>query len=236
MSDLSGRSPVEIQKSILRKRMSIWREGISNESINAQSVSMSKLLLDLICNNQDYFRTVKNSNKPCLGLYNSFRQEADFSSIWLNIQKMDWDISFPLMKNSNSMSQDGRRGLVFIRAPIISSANNYDLQSWFTHGHFGVNEPPDHLEFAIEPDLIVLPGLAFDNQGNRLGWGKAYYDSYLAARMSDRSSHYPLTLGAALDGQMIDVVPSSEHDIAVAGIITPTEIVKANQFPIELIV
>lgn len=66
------------------------------------------------------------------------------------------------------------------------------------------------------PDLLVLPGLAFDSSGNRLGYGGGYYDRFLA-RHKDWST--PL-VGLAFDCQLAASVPAAEHDVKVNVICT----------------
>ncbi len=234
MDNTNNKYDIVLQKQAVRKRMSIWRESLQEQDVQDQSAMMAEKLLRLINDNQDYFESRKKSDRPCVGLYNAFRHEADFSSIWHALQKAGWELSFPIMVSAGSDSPPGR-ALKFIRAPIIKP-NDPRLDKWFIKGHFGVQEPPEELDSVVEPDLIVLPGLAFDRQGGRLGWGKAYYDSYLAGRAADKREVFPLTLGAALEGQLIDEVPTAEHDVAVAGIITPAGIILTDSCFVELFI
>lgn len=77
-------------------------------------------------------------------------------------------------------------------------------------GGFGIMEPktgqlvnPDEIDFAI------IPGVAFDRKGNRLGRGKGYYDRTLPLLRR------AVKVGIAYEFQIIDSVPVSEHDIPV---------------------
>lgn len=66
---------------------------------------------------------------------------------------------------------------------------------------------------AVSPsllDLVVVPGLAFDAAGHRLGRGGGYYDRFLA-RLRPSSTK----IAIIFDCQMIDAVPSIEHDVPV---------------------
>jgi 5-formyltetrahydrofolate cyclo-ligase len=74
------------------------------------------------------------------------------------------------------------------------------------------------------PDLIIMPGLAFDQDGHRLGWGKAYYDTYLMSAENKHNHVLPLRIAAALDGQIIDKVPHDSHDVKADCILTPSEL------------
>lgn len=234
MDNSTSRDEIVLKKQVVRNRMSKWRESLQEQDVKDQSVVMAEKLLRLINENQEYFEARKRSDRPCVGLYNAFRHEADFSSVWYELQKAGWELSFPIMVSTESVSSPARV-IKFIRAPIIES-DDPQLDKWFIKGHFGVQEPPEELDSVVKPDLIILPGLAFDRQGGRLGWGKAYYDSYLAARAVDKEADYPLTLGAALEGQLIDDVPTAEHDVAVAGIITPAGIILTDSCFVELFI
>jgi 5-formyltetrahydrofolate cyclo-ligase len=66
--------------------------------------------------------------------------------------------------------------------------------------------------------LMLLPGLAFDPHGNRIGYGAGYYDKYLAKHGAD--TFYKAAL--AYDFQVIESIPAKEFDIRANQIITPT--------------
>ena len=64
-------------------------------------------------------------------------------------------------------------------------------------------------------DFVLVPGIAFDLQGRRLGRGKGYYDRLLAEVRGK-------TCGVAFDEQIVDEIPVEPHDIHVNCILTPT--------------
>lgn len=82
---------------------------------------------------------------------------------------------------------------------------------------FGVPEPtPAHAEVALEHiDAVVVPGLAFDPRGHRLGWGKGYYDATLARCPAVR-------VGFAFQSQVIAEVPADAHDLPMDLLVTET--------------
>jgi 5-formyltetrahydrofolate cyclo-ligase len=84
-------------------------------------------------------------------------------------------------------------------------------------GHYGIREPAWHgAGFLLNRlDLILVPGVAFDLQGRRLGRGKGYYDQLLAALRG-------VTCGVAFDQQIVDAIPVVAHDVRVNCILTPT--------------
>ncbi len=64
-------------------------------------------------------------------------------------------------------------------------------------------------------DLVIVPGLAFDTAGNRLGRGGGYYDRFL--RRLRRSA---TTVGLAFDAQIVDAVPADDRDFGMDIIVT----------------
>lgn len=63
-------------------------------------------------------------------------------------------------------------------------------------------------------DLIFMPGLGFDKQGNRLGRGRGYYDAFLK-RCEQHQQAKPYTMALAFKEQICDRVPVDEHDVKV---------------------
>ena len=73
---------------------------------------------------------------------------------------------------------------------------------------FGVLEPQG-VPSDITPDFIIVPGMAFDRDCNRLGRGRGFYDRML------RRCRDSIKIGVALSCQLVDVVPTDIHDIAM---------------------
>lgn len=81
---------------------------------------------------------------------------------------------------------------------------------------FGVATPPAESP-ALEPDLILVPLLAFDRNGYRLGYGGGFYDCTLAALRACKSI---LAIGVAYADQEVDAVPHEPHDQRLDGVLT----------------
>ena len=71
-------------------------------------------------------------------------------------------------------------------------------------------------------DAIVVPGLAFDSQGNRLGRGGGHYDRFLA-----KIKPTVTTIGLVFDQQIVDNVPTKPHDRAVDIVVTDRRVTQA---------
>lgn len=84
-------------------------------------------------------------------------------------------------------------------------------------GPFSVPEPAAHLPaLPLERlDLILVPGLAFDRHGWRLGRGRGFYDRLLRHAVSARR------WGIAFDTQVVESVPNEPHDVNVHILVTP---------------
>jgi 5-formyltetrahydrofolate cyclo-ligase len=84
-------------------------------------------------------------------------------------------------------------------------------------GQFGIREPTTHCVMSpIKPlDLILVPGVAFDLHGRRLGRGKGFYDRLLADMRGT-------TCGVAFDEQIVAEIPVEPHDVHLDYLLTPT--------------
>lgn len=83
----------------------------------------------------------------------------------------------------------------------------------FAEGDFHIPEPQSH-PYTGKFDLIVVPGMAFDANGHRLGRGRGYYDRFLAFHPQ------VYTIGLCFDFQLLPDVPSEPHDRIINEIIT----------------
>ncbi|XP_033023448.1 5-formyltetrahydrofolate cyclo-ligase-like [Lacerta agilis] len=88
------------------------------------------------------------------------------------------------------------------------------LTSWNIHQPAENDIREEALSAAEGLDLILVPGLGFDQTGNRLGRGKGYYDTYLD-RCRQHPKGKPYTIALAFKEQVCDVVPASENDVKV---------------------
>ena len=92
------------------------------------------------------------------------------------------------------------------------------LEKCLTQGVFGILEPDPAKTRLIEPaniDCILVPGVAFDNAGRRLGRGKGYYDRFLGGAARNAAK-----IGLAFSFQLIERVPAEAHDQRVDEVIT----------------
>lgn len=92
--------------------------------------------------------------------------------------------------------------------------------SIFEKGEFGIPEPVEgEVILKKDIDLIIIPAIAFDFYGNRLGYGGGYYDKFLNGTKA-------LKVGVGFDSQLTDKLPVEKHDVKVDVIITEKRIVR----------
>ncbi|MEM6691172.1 MAG: 5-formyltetrahydrofolate cyclo-ligase [Planctomycetota bacterium] len=92
-------------------------------------------------------------------------------------------------------------------------------------GHFGILEPSRELVESqqrsvrdTKVDLVIVPGVAFDTLGNRLGHGKGFYDRWFTKANSNL-----IRVGVAFDCQVFPSVPCEPHDMKMNHIITESQ-------------
>jgi 5-formyltetrahydrofolate cyclo-ligase len=96
-------------------------------------------------------------------------------------------------------------------------------------GPFRIPQPAARAE-AVDIDrisMLIVPGLAFDARGGRLGWGKGYYDATLADDHSLR--HRPLYVGYAYAFQLVPEVPQRSHDVSMDLVVTDAGVIRAGE-------
>ena len=92
------------------------------------------------------------------------------------------------------------------------------------YGMYGIQEPSPESRIIMPPDmfdLVIVPGVAFDKKGRRIGQGKGYYDRFLELTSAFR-------LALAFDCQLLENVPSELHDIPMDAILSESGILETN--------
>jgi len=92
----------------------------------------------------------------------------------------------------------------------------------FVKDDHGINEPKSNQRFSLgELALVLVPGLAFDQRGRRLGRGGGFYDQLLS-----RTDLQAAKIAAAFDLQLVPRVPVADHDQPVDTIVTPHKLLR----------
>lgn len=115
-----------------------------------------------------------------------------------------------------------------VAVPIVNTEKNEifpsEIKSFLelSTGTFGILEPSKEFIREISPkeiDLIIVPGIAFDMKGHRVGYGKGYYDKLLKKTNAVR-------IGLAFELQIVNQIPKEPHDVPMNKIITEKRIIE----------
>jgi len=129
----------------------------------------------------------------------------------------------PLLRDALA---DGRRVVVpYCVGRALGLFGLRDLAE-LAEGTFGILEPKPELrdlpERRVEPselDLAIVPGVAFDVAGRRLGHGAGYYDRFLLRLRPDARR-----IALAFDCQVFDAIPADSHDVPMDRIVTESQV------------
>jgi 5-formyltetrahydrofolate cyclo-ligase len=123
-----------------------------------------------------------------------------------------------------------RRALTFGKRVVLPKVKGaelglYEITDWdkdVSPGAWGIPEPQENRPVRLdEIDLILVPGAAFDGQGNRLGYGAGFYDKLL-------STFTKTTVALAFEAQIVPRVPAELHDIPIDKIATERRVIETN--------
>ncbi len=197
---------LEANKRTIRKRL--------RQSRNALTASRVAALSHDICRNVEnmpHFRQAR-----IIGLYQPVDNEADPSLLFSSARKTGKTVLLPVIDRQN-------RRLWF--APHRSDG---PLRS----GPFGILEPDVTVGGKacvplLEIDILFLPMVGFDPQGNRLGFGGGFFDRTLADLRTSApvmALKKPLLVGLAYDFQRISALSRAPHDVPVHLVVTEKEV------------
>jgi 5-formyltetrahydrofolate cyclo-ligase len=184
----TGGLNLEEQKEYVRSYFLTQRSRLAHPEIEEKSLRVCRNLAALEC-----FRT---SNR--IGLYSPVRNEVDTGEIYSLSKRSGQEFYFPRIDGND---------LTFHRV-----LDPDELKP----GKFKIPEPDSNAP-VFEPgklDLILIPGVAFDPSGVRLGYGKGYYDRLLAEIPINRR------VALAYSFQMSDSLPRREGDVSMGLVVT----------------
>ena len=181
-------------KAEIRARLSLHRKSIAQSEVNLKSSLINQKLQDW-----NQFKTA-----PSIMFYSAINNEVELKESILTAIKQGKKVILP-KTNPEKNELD------------IVEINNYleDLEP----GYLGIKEPrlsQPYLRGKL--DLVLVPGIAFDKNGNRVGYGKGYYDHFLKEVKTVKAA-------LAYEFQIVDSIIAGLKDIPVDFIITEERVI-----------
>ncbi len=184
-------------KDDFRKRMKALRGSLPKEARAARSAKITERLLAL----------PELASVRSFAAFSPIRGEVDPRAIVRGLREREVEIILPRV-----LPEEG-----------MLSLHRFAPGDPLTESGWGILEPPEHCPRVTEVDAIMVPALAVDLLGHRIGYGKGFYDRLLP------------TLGAALritvayDFQLIAEVPALAHDERVDLVVTDAQVVRTGR-------
>ncbi|MCR5487365.1 MAG: 5-formyltetrahydrofolate cyclo-ligase [Lachnospiraceae bacterium] len=178
------------EKEVMRKEIREKLARMSGERLKEESLRIASRILSM----KEYLEA------ECMAGYASMKREAQSDEILEDALKRKKSLFLPRVTGDSAME--------FMRVTSMSGL--------IPQGAFGIREPLDGEALNRIPDLALIPGLAFDRKGNRLGRGRGYYDRILREWKGKC-----LLAGLCLSAQIMPSVPCEEWDIPVDFVVFP---------------
>ncbi len=186
-----------MKKEILRKNFLSKRSDFF-------STDQHKIYSQNLCNIIEEYISAIGRTKDNIGLYCPVGGEVNIMSLSLKFK----NISFPR--------------IVFIRSrseiEFAKVVTEYDLTQTTK---FNFKQPNQNCETTI-PDIILIPGIVFDKNHNRIGYGRGHFDKFISN--CEKINYNPLKIGVCFDFQVADEINADPHDKKMDLIITETRI------------
>lgn len=148
--------------------------------------------------------------------YMSFRNEVSMERLIVQCLRRGKKVVIPRVEKSMPEASGG----------VVKSLGVYEIKEAGKHmvtGYMGIAEPDASVLRRVDPleiDLAVVPGVAFDRDRNRIGYGGGYYDRFLRTLRPDC-----LKAGVAFELQVFDSILAAEYDLPVDIIVTEERII-----------
>jgi 5-formyltetrahydrofolate cyclo-ligase len=188
------------EKAELRRRSGKIREGMPPEIVREKSKA--------VCDHLSNWRPFQQATTVLTFL--AFGNEIDLNSLIERWPEKQWLV--PRVVEGSDLSP-GQKPYLMIHP--------YDPTRLVRH-RFGMLEPDSSMP-SIDPtdvDLVLVPGVAFDRRGGRIGYGGGFYDRLLP--LANQSTH----VGVTFEELMFASIPMEPWDCRVEWIVTPAGLIK----------
>lgn len=155
-------------------------------------------------------KTAEYSGRICMHLQNSrYYKEAKVIAFYYPLGK---EVSL-----NDLVRQAWLDGKCTVFPKVVGEDMEFYAVSDFSQlkeGYFHVMEPVGQESVELKDALILTPGVVFDRQGGRFGYGKGFYDRYFAAHP------FCKRIGVAYEAQVTEKLPMEQHDIGMQNVVT----------------
>ena len=150
-----------------------------------------------------------------VAVYAAMGSEVDPAAFAAAAVARGWRVAYPCMLSASDAAACGQR--MCMRAVSAGDASEAPFIAHPTRAFAATDVDSDHFPIvpAAELDMVVVPLVAFDRTGARLGYGGGCYDRYLPTVAPGR----PI-VGIAFDEQRVDHVPTDAHDLSLPNIVS----------------
>ncbi|BEJ11601.1 hypothetical protein CspHIS471_0200610 [Cutaneotrichosporon sp. HIS471] len=206
------------RKAALRKEMLRTLRQIPEEALASQSAAVARVLAG-----QEWYTSAKT-----VGCYLSMaRGELRTHDIVADLLDKGKVVYTPYLPPSAATGEDNLMHMHRLYSPEDHAGCPTDKWGILDPGTKRYDVEGDR-EDAMDPaapglDVILVPGVAFDANCNRLGRGKAFYDRFLATYTAQKKR--PLLMALALEPQLVDDVPVTPNDFGLDGVVSPGGVV-----------
>ena len=173
-------------KDEMRREMLDMRQSMSSQSVQRGSEAIIERLLSLAC--------IQDAQH--IMTYCAIKNEPDM-----------WNLTYALLNMGKQVA------LPCVTAGGIAAADfcrNTDLQK----GPYGIPQPVLGKDAApVQPDLVIVPGVVFDLQRYRIGFGAGYYDRFL-------QNSEAVKIGVCYETQLVDNIEAEPHDVRMDFVVT----------------
>ncbi len=137
-------------------------------------------------------------------------------------------VSFKNEVDTHGMIEDALKNKIVVVPKVshneIEPSVIISFDNLIPSGRFGILEPIEAMKTPWKKiDLVLVPGIVFDKNGHRIGYGFGYYDKFL------KKVPKAIKIGLAFDFQVVDKIPREMHDVPVDLVVTESGIIDCNK-------
>lgn len=197
-----------MDKAELRRAVIARRDAIGLDARAAKSAAICTRLVELL-------DRLNLATPRTVAVYAAMGSEADPAAFAAAAAERGWRVAYPCMLSATDAVACGQR--MCMRAVSVGDASEVPFIAHPTRAFAATDVDSDHFPIvpAAELDMVVVPLVAFDRTGARLGYGGGCYDRYLPML-----SPACQIVGIAFDEQRVDHVPTGAHDLPLPNIVS----------------